>query len=213
MNKTQFTSELKELMSTMSAEEIARTIEALSGCKAAVKRNADQKNCEKAELFFGARGRAAKLRYIANGESGTLHTVGASLPDERCYHMHRWQLPKTDDFWWLDGGRLVTDKGLRWWYDRKELTGHVRPVLLIDRIEGDLKPGDFFSVNGEAFRLLSPLLAIRTDCLQDECTYRNHYQKEPSVVLYCVEGWFESLLRKNTAQEAPDETGTGQLKC
>lgn len=212
MNKTQFTSELKELMSAMTAEEIERTIEALSGCKAAVKQNDDRNKSEKAWTFRGARGHAAELRFVAQGESGTLHTVGASLPDEHCYHMHQWNLPQTDDFWWLDDGSLVTDKGIKRWYDRKTLMGHVRPVLLIDRIDGKLKPGDFFRANGEAFRLLTPLLAIRTECLEGECTYRDQNHHEPTIVQYCLEGWYESMIRNHSAQDAADETTKGHVK-
>ena len=214
MNKTEFTNELKELMSTMSEEEIRKTINALNGCRSSVSRKQNRENSEKSRLFLTSERREAELYYLGEGKlEGVIVTVGASLLTSTDYTRLREELAGGDCFcggnWWLFDHYRITSGNICAPKD-STTTGKIRPVLLIERIGGNLKPGDCFHVNYDRFKLLTPSLAIRVDCLPDSCTFLGD-EYPLSLPRFCVDGWYGKLIRENELQrQESDATKTGR---
>ncbi len=199
MNKNDFTNELKELMSSMSEEEIEKTINALSSCRTAVYKKVNREKSRKAMLFSTASRYEAELQYIGAGaKTGTLKTVGASLltdSDFVDFGQLRSVIPYTTDNWWLHNGYLVSDNRINW-MNIKKGNGKIRPVIIIDHIHGDLTPGEAFCINDESFILLTELLAIRAACFDEFCSY-TAVNYECSIARFCVDGWYMKLINDN----------------
>ena len=68
MNKNDFKSELKELMSFMTEEEIETAINALIGCKTAVYMKDSQEKGEKVRLLSTVERHEAELNYVGKGK-------------------------------------------------------------------------------------------------------------------------------------------------
>ena len=80
MDKKEFTTELKDLLSSMSEEEIEKTLNALNGCKTAICKKNNQEKGEKARLLSTADRNEADLHYLQGKEKeGTIKAIGASL--------------------------------------------------------------------------------------------------------------------------------------
>lgn len=196
MNKDDFTKELKELMSSMSEEEIEKTISALSSCKSAVYRKNNQEKGEKARLLSTIERHEAELYYVGERiKEGTIRAVGASLLTSRDFDLLSNELPCTKDSWWLYDRYRVSNKHRSWSNDRTK-GGKIRPVIVIDEIQGNLEQGEAFYINDERFKLLTPLLAIKTECLEDLCTY-TAANYECSIARFCVDGWYLRLVGDN----------------
>lgn len=195
MNKNDFESELKDLMSSMSEEEIEKTINALSDCKSAVYKKNNQEKGEKARLLSTTEPHDAELHYIGEGEKeGTIKAVGASLLTSCDFDLLCKKLPYTNDKWWLYDKYRVSSKGN--FSNCMEAGGKIRPVIVIDDIKGDLKPDEVFCINDEKFKLLTPSLAIKIVCFEDLCTY-SATNYECSILKLCVDGWYFKLIREN----------------
>ena len=208
MNKKEFDSELKELMSSMTEEEIKKTIGLLDGCRALKSRKLNYDKGELTRLSATADPYGAELGFIHQGQpAGRIYTMGASLLTEDDYMRFEYVIPTTQRIWWLyNGKQAVGNKGLRPSpYDND--MGSIRPVLIIGEINGELVPGDAFSVSNERFKLLSPSLAIRTDPLDEKCTFRS-FNYETSALRFFVNGWYAELVRKNKPQRT-GENGVG----
>ena len=200
MNKNDFESELKDLMSSMSEEEIKKTINALSACKSAVYRKNNQEKSEKARLFSTTERHEAELHYIREREKeGTLKAIGASLLTTHDYGLLSNKLPECNESWWLRDKTLVSNN-LRFGYYSNNTLGRIRPVLIIEEIDGDLKVGEAFYINDEKFKLVTSFIAIRISCLEDLCTF-NVINYECSILKYCVDGWYMKLIKENTKQK------------
>ena len=100
MNKNDFTNELKELLSSMSEEEIEKTINTLNGCRSAVYKKNNKEKGEKARLLTTTEHCEATLRYVGKGKKeGTVKTVGASLLTRHDFDLLCNNLPDTKDNW------------------------------------------------------------------------------------------------------------------
>ena len=204
MNKTDFTSELKELMATMSEEEIEKTIRALADCRDTVYRKSAREKSKKAELLLTLDRHDSTLDYTEKkGKGGKLFVRGASLLSLKDYRTLYEKLPKISGVFWLYDNHRAPDPSRP---DAKTSAG-VRPVIVLDRIEGDLKPGALFYINEEKFKLLTPFLAIRVTSLRDTCTF-NADSYAFSLVKFCVDGWYANLIRKNEMRRESGESET-----
>ena len=212
MNKNDFKSELKELMSSMSENEIEKAISALSRCKTRVYKKNNQKNGEKARLYSTTERHESELYYVGlRRKEGTIKVIGASLLTVHDYDLLKDVLPANNDSWWLYDKSVYSDcdkfrvsirssgreiSRLENNENDNKISGKIRPVLVIDKINGDLSAGDVFYINDEKFQLLTPSIAIKTACFKELCTY-NAADYESSVLRYCVDGWYMKLIRDN----------------
>ena len=207
MNKNDFTNELKELMSSMSEEEIEKTINALSGCKSAVYKKNNQEKGEKARLLSTTERHEAELHYVGERKKeGTLKAVGASLLTSCDFDLLRSKLPSINDNWWLYDKYRVSNNNRNWSYD-SATGGKIRPVIVIDDINGNLEPGEVFYINDEKFKLLTPSLAIKSACFEDLCTY-SATNYECSILRLCVDGWYMKLIKENETHKLEISNGT-----
>lgn len=78
----------------------------------------------------------------------------------------------------------------------------------MEDLSGLLNQGDVFFINEEKFFLLSPFLAVRTECLggmlsidtspfKYAITRQDAYRE--SLLKMCVDGWCLKLIRENAA--------------
>ena len=80
MDKKEFTAELKDLLSSMSEEEIEKTLNALNGCKKAICKKNNQEKGEKVRLLSTTDRNEAELHFVrGKNEEGTIKAIGASL--------------------------------------------------------------------------------------------------------------------------------------
>ena len=196
MDKNEFTRELNELLSSMSEEEIERTLNALNGCKSAISKKVSREKGDKARLLATVEQNEAEFHYESrDGRSaGTIKLLGASLLTLQDYNLLKHRIPGTKDPWWLYDGCIIKNEKVN--YNFTGTVGKIRPVVLIEEINGDLKPGDIFFINDEKFLLISQCLAIKSICLEDFCTHKTYYY-ECSVIKLCVDGWYMKLIREN----------------
>lgn len=204
MDKKEFATELKDLLSSMSEEEIEKTLNALNGCKAAISKKNNLEKGEKARLLSTTERHKAELRFTGRGgKEGTIKAIGASLLTRFDFGEARNILPGIKGDWWLyDKGRVSNNYTERC-FDQKTV-GKIRPVIIVDEIKGDLRQGEVFSINDETFRLLSPCLVIKNNCLDDLCTY-NAANYECSVLKLCVDGWYMKLIKENQSADSTTE--------
>ena len=196
MDKNEFTKELKELLSSMSEEEIEKTLNALNGCKSAISKKVSREKGEKARLLSTVERNEAELRYTSDdGKSeGIVRLLGASLLTCQDFDLLKDYITGSNDAWWLYDKNIVSNGHRNYAY--KSTTGKIRPIVMVKEISGDLKVGEWFYINDTKFRLISQCLAIKSSCLDDYCTYfASNY--ECSVLKLCVDGWYMKLIREN----------------
>ena len=193
MNSSSFADKLKEMTGCMTGEEIRDAIDRLKEYRTnAFKRKSIDKAIaaqiaseaqDEAELYFRHRGAVRKLK-----------TTGASVLTKEVFEELRSFIPVIRLPWWLHNGQAVIENSLRIAY---RPTANIRPVLCIsDLSESGLRIGDIFMINGEYLKLISEMIAIRTDCLKGFCSFTSGYDDE-SMVRLCVEGWYGKLVREN----------------
>ena len=205
MDKKEFTTELKDLLSSMSEEEIEKTLNALNGCKTAICKKNNQEKGEKARLLSTTDRNESELHFVrGKNKEGTIKAIGASLLTAFDFEEAKKVLPRIVDNWWLYDKQRVSDNCSEWYYN-ENTGGKIRPVIIVDEIKGDLQPGEEFSINNESFRYISPSLIIRNNCLDDLCTY-NALNYECSILKLCVDGWYMKLIRENQSSAGSTET-------
>lgn len=199
VNKETFQKELKEILQYMTEEEINQTLEVLNNCKPRISQRSCQDKCEKARYLSGLNGCKAALHFSRRGGvTGQIHILGATILHELDFDKYKSLLPDTEDKWWLENGMYVCNN--KAFYNFNPETGKVRPLLVIDCIEGALHVGEVFYLSDEKFRLISPSLAIRSACLEGELTFpRVAYNN--SGIRFCVDGWLQNLIGKNKQTE------------
>ena len=204
MDKKEFTAELRDLLPSMSEEEIEKALNALNGCKTAISKKTNQEKGKKARLLATTERDEAELRVVdSQKKEGTIKTIGASLLTDSDFEEAKNILPDVKDDWWLYDKRRVSNHCSVCYFPHS--LGKIRPVIIVDKIIGDLQRGEMFYINDESFRLLSPSLIIRSSCLDDSCTY-DAARYECSVLKLCVDGWYRKLIRENRPAEDSDGT-------
>ena len=205
MDKQEFTTELKDLLSSMTEEEIEKALNALNGCKTAICKKNNQEKGKKARLLSTTERNEAELHFVREkNKEGTIKATGASLLTAFDFAEARKILPGIVDNWWLYDKRSVSNNCIEWYYN-KNTAGKIRPVIIVDEIKGDLQPGEVFSINDESFRYISPSLIIRDNCLDDLCTY-NAINYKCSILKMCVDGWYMKLVKENQNALSSTET-------
>ena len=206
MDKKEFTAELKELMSTMSEEEIEKAINALNGCKMAINRKNNQEKGEKARLLSTVELNRSELRYVkSDNREGTIKVYGASLLTTCDYRDHSDIIPGTKGNWWLYSKSLIENGHLQYYCYKKDEVAAIRPVLVVEELGDGLKPGDTLYINGGKFNVITPYLIIKSSCLDDKCTF-GAANYESSMIKLCVDGWYMKLVKEN--EKTPEANAT-----
>ena len=204
MDKKEFTAELKDLLSSMSEEEIEKTLNALNGCKEVIRKKNNLEKGEKARLFSTFERNEAELHFVGNeNKEGTIKAIGATLLTSDDFERTKSILPAIEKCWWLYDLKRVS--GNYAWSYGFNTGGRIRPIVIIEEINGDLEPGEVFSINDESFRLLSPSLMIKHNCFEDLCTY-DAPNYECSILKLCVDGWYSRLIKENKKASGPSAT-------
>ncbi len=197
MDKNEFTTELKELMATMSEAEIEKTISAINACKTVICKRNNQEREDKSRLLGIVERNESELRFTGkNGKTGTIKAIGASLLTANDFHQYKSNMPEIEDEWWLYEAKQRVKNNVGCWAENLRIVCKIRPVIIVDKIDGDLQLGETFYINDEMFRLISPCLIIKNSCLYDSCTYTS-VNYDSSLVKLCVDGWFAKLVKKN----------------
>lgn len=207
MNKKEFTAELKELMSTMSEEEIEKTINALNGCKMAISRKSDQEKGEKARLLLTVELNRSELRCVgSDNREGTVKIYGASLLTSGDYRDYSGIIPETKGNWWLYSRAMIRNGELKYNYCiPRDAVAAIRPVLVVEELGEVFKPGDTLYINGGKFSVLSPYLLIKSSCLDDLCSF-HAVNYECSLLKLCVDGWYAKLIKENEKTDEANAT-------
>ena len=167
---------IREVSPTMNEEQIENAIRTLEDCRqdlfeleADRKRRAYmEKNLPKGDTRLEKYLEDMRLNenvfcFQRMQKSVSIRTLGVSLLLREDYLKYRDWLPPVERDWWLADRALVRKDGSC----RNDLwdapLAGIRPVLLIDSIQGDLRPGDLFTIEEDGFMLLDHRLAIRSE--------------------------------------------------
>ena len=133
------------------------------------------------------------------GKTGCIRTKGVSLLLREDYLKYRDWLPPAERDWWLVDRVLVRKDGSCRNDPKGTVLGGARPVLLIESIEGDLRPGDYFTIEENAFMLLNHRLAIRSAPLPVNCGYP-YYLFTATPLYQNVDWWYRHLQWANLSR-------------
>ena len=202
MDKKEFTNEFKELLSSMSQEEIERTLNALNGCKSAISKKINQEKGEQSRLLVTVGRNESELYYTTlDDETGVIKAIGASILTSDDFDKSKDIIP---DFyfgaWWLYEKPFYVSNNYKERNYNPNCAYKIRPVIIIDEITGNPKRGETIYINDVSFTLLSPRLLIKNICFEDRCTYMAE-NYESSVLKMCVDGWYMKLVKENKNTE------------
>ena len=222
MDKKQLMEMLKNMTANMTEEEIREVIDRLEGKRYAITNRVNREKSDWLRLLATTDRLDAKLAYQGpGGKQGILYVAGPSLLTEddfrRCYHTY---ITPVKSAWWLFNGLYVDvvnwkDQIPHKFYEAVPICRlpaladnlGVRPVLIIEKITGELTPGEVFSIsNGETFRLLDEHLALRALPIPGTFAFAGFRNPGwPSVNYWdsdardVVNDWYKDLIRDGTA--------------
>ena len=201
MDKKEFTNEFKELLSSMSQEEIERTLNALNGCKSAISKKNNQEKGEQSRLLATVGRNESELYYSTlYDETGVIKAIGASVLTYEDFIKSMDIIPAVQHDWWLYEKPLCVSNNKTNRSYSPNYAYRIRPVIIIDEITGSPKRGETLYINDVSFTLLSPRLMIKNRCFEDRCTY-TAANYESSVLKMCVDGWYMNLVKENKNAE------------
>lgn len=196
MDKKEFTSEFKELLSSMSQEEIERTLNALNGCKSAISKKNNQEKGEQSRLLATVGRNESELYYTTlDDEAGVIKAIGASVLTSDDFNKSKDIIPAVQGAWWLYEKPYCVSNNYKERSYSPNYAYKIRPVIIIDEIKGNPKRGETIYINDVSFTLLSPRLLIKNNCFEDRCTY-TAANYESSVLKMCVDGWYMKLVKE-----------------
>lgn len=200
MDKNDFTAEFKDLITSMSEDEIQKTLNALNGCKEVINRKNNKKKVELSRILSTLELNPAHLHFEGNNhKKGIIKALGATLLSDYEFRNYHKNIPPVKNEWWLYE-RKIAINGYSIWSLRESDICAIRPIIVVDEIIGDLKMGESFFINSESFIRISPLIIIKNSCLEDSYAF-NEENYECSTLKQCVDGWYAKLIKENKSEK------------